>query len=396
MRTRLSIAVLAAALVPTVGCGPTVEIVPDKVIMDAPQSQQVILAATSTSDEDTNFFWKSSDRTVVKQVGSGRAARLLAVAPGTATVTAEGASSGVIGKAKIKVVPAGTLGKDRMPDDLLDGPHLLDKSRDDKRARRVSTIGAVALTSAVYRGEEGTVRSLLAKGTDPNVVDRDGRSALDIAIRTGNIGAAKILVSHGARITPFVILAFLGLVVFVSALLPLPFYRVRGVFCRYYQRREEDTCTYLEIGRRDRRLWRQTRIVRGETPVHETMTSGETIEDVSGLVPCGIRGFKRHWKRPTRTDRVFRLHIRLCVIAMLFLSIPFLVRPRMNDPTFDVGILGAFLFGLLQFVVLVVLQFLKTSRTQRRITLIVGGTVSIFVLMGCFLLILAFAALSGG
>jgi len=93
MRTRLSIAVLAAALVPVVGCGPRVEIVPDKVITDVPQSQQVILAATSTSDEDTNFFWKSSDPTVVKELGSGRAAQLLAVAPGTATVTAEGATS---------------------------------------------------------------------------------------------------------------------------------------------------------------------------------------------------------------------------------------------------------------------------------------------------------------
>jgi len=283
-----------------------------------------------------------------------------------------------------------------MPDDLLDGPGLLDKSRRDKRARRVSTIGAAALTSAVYRGEEGTVRSLLAKGTDPNVVDRDGRTALDIAIRTGNIRIAGLLLTHGARITPFLAVVFLGFVVFVSALLPLPFYRLRGIFCRYYQRREEDTCTYLEIGRRNRRLWRKIRIVQGETPVHETMGTRETIEDVSGLVPCSIREFKRHWKRPTLTDRVFSLHIRLCVIAVLFLSIVFLVRPRMNDVTFDIGVLGAFLFGLLQFVVLVVLQFLKPSRTQRRIALILGGIVSIALAIGCVLFFLAMAALSGG
>ena len=81
---------------------------------------------------------------------------------------------------------------------------------------------------------------------------------------------------------------------------------------------------------------------------------------------------------------------------MLFVSMPFLVSTRMNDPTFDIGFIGALVFGGLELIVMGVLQFIKPSRVQRLISLIVGGVIGAIVAVGWFMLILAYAALSGG
>ncbi len=60
-------------------------------------------------------------------------------------------------------------------------------------------------SSALMHGAAGnvnveTIAELLARGADPNRRNRDGLTPLMRAVETGSIGAAQLLVGHGAKV----------------------------------------------------------------------------------------------------------------------------------------------------------------------------------------------------
>ncbi|XP_036594605.1 cyclin-dependent kinase inhibitor 2A-like isoform X2 [Trichosurus vulpecula] len=54
-----------------------------------------------------------------------------------------------------------------------------------------------SLTEAAARGQTEIVRELLESGTDPNVVNRFGRSAIQVMMM-GSVRVAELLLQHGA------------------------------------------------------------------------------------------------------------------------------------------------------------------------------------------------------
>ena len=62
--------------------------------------------------------------------------------------------------------------------------------------------GWTGLQWAARRGDIETVRSLLAAGTDPNILNNAGSSALYYAAKRGDINIVDYLLTHGAKINP--------------------------------------------------------------------------------------------------------------------------------------------------------------------------------------------------
>ncbi|KAL9233896.1 hypothetical protein vseg_008831 [Gypsophila vaccaria] len=56
----------------------------------------------------------------------------------------------------------------------------------------------LGLCFAADRGDETLLQQLLRRGTDPNELDVNGRTALHIAAAHGNVDCARVLLSHGA------------------------------------------------------------------------------------------------------------------------------------------------------------------------------------------------------
>ena len=96
-------ATLSILLLLIAGCGPktTVAVTPNAVTIHVNES--AFLRASSTSEYDVHFFWKSADESVANVMGSGRGVAVWGVAPGTTTISAEGRHSEAIGKATITV-----------------------------------------------------------------------------------------------------------------------------------------------------------------------------------------------------------------------------------------------------------------------------------------------------
>jgi OmcA/MtrC family decaheme c-type cytochrome len=103
----ISVVVLAAIVLGLTGCpaitGETkVTVTPPNAVVEAGQTIQ--LSAESSSPDDTDFTWESSDETVaVVEAVKSAAVVLRAVSPGTATITATADVSGATGTAVISV-----------------------------------------------------------------------------------------------------------------------------------------------------------------------------------------------------------------------------------------------------------------------------------------------------
>jgi uncharacterized protein len=58
----------------------------------------------------------------------------------------------------------------------------------------------VCWEDAVRRGDAAIVRDLLARGIDPNALNRHGQTGLMVAAHAGHLAAATILIDHGANL----------------------------------------------------------------------------------------------------------------------------------------------------------------------------------------------------
>jgi len=115
----ISVVGLAAIILGLTGCPPitdeiTVTVTPPNAVVEA--GQTIELSAQSSSPDDTDFAWESSDETVaVVEAVKSAAVVLRAVAPGTARITATANVSGATGTAVISVPEEAAEGEPEIP-----------------------------------------------------------------------------------------------------------------------------------------------------------------------------------------------------------------------------------------------------------------------------------------
>lgn len=270
--------------------------------------------------------------------------------------------------------------------------------------------------AAVFKADAEIFEALLAAGMDPNARDEGGRTILDIVVMVGSAdGVPEILIAHGATRPVRKPLFELWVALFLLIVLPLPYYRFHNLQNRYYRRKEEDGSFYFEIRRRDDTLWRKIQVLPDEPPIREVVSGNVAMEEMSDLIPCGAREFRRYWKRRNMAYLLLNLHARLCVLAVLCSTIGLVISAEEQarrygrfSPLFsffeflehffynaDEWLLGALIgaplvAGGLELIVLFILQFAKPSLRQRVIAIVIGVVAGI-ISIGCGLFYIAFA-----
>jgi formylglycine-generating enzyme required for sulfatase activity/ankyrin repeat protein len=270
--------------------------------------------------------------------------------------------------------------------------------------------------AAVYKADAEIFEALLAEGTDPNSLDEGGRTILDIVVMVGRAeGVREILIAHGA-IRPIRKPLFeLWVAVFVLILLPLPYYRLRGLQHGYYKREGEDGVFYFEIRRDNGALRRKIQALHDVPPIRETASGKATLEESAGLTACGAREFHRHWRCGNRAYMLLHLHLRMCALALLFSAMVLVIGAEEQarsygrfSPLFSslkfleyffrdpmgwlIGavIVAPLVAGGLELIALLILQFLKPPSRQR-VTAIVIGAIAGVISIGCGLYYIALA-----
>lgn len=147
----------------------------------------------------------------------------------------------------------------------------------------------------------------------------------------------------------------------------------------------------------------------------ETVSGQATLEETADLIPCGAREFHRHWRRRNHAYALSNLHLRLCVLALLFSAMGFVISAEEQarsygrfSPLFSsfkfleyffynpdewllgVVIGGPLVAGALELIVLLILQFAKPPFRQR-VTSIVIGVIAGAISIGCGLYYIALA-----
>jgi ankyrin repeat protein len=268
--------------------------------------------------------------------------------------------------------------------------------------------------AAATDAAEEVFEALLAEGADPNARDRHGRTVLDSAARSRvSEEVRELLIAHGARRPIRKPLFELWVTIFLLALLPLPYYRFYSFQYRYYRREEEDGSFYFEVQRRDDILQRTIQVLPGRPSIRETVSGKATLKETADLIPCGAKEFNRHWRYRNLAQLLLNLHLRICVLALLFSAIilvfpaeeeaigylrfsPFFAFMKfleyfLHDPDdWLTGVMvgGPLVAGALELIILLILQFVKPP-FRRRVIAIVVGVIAAVISIGWGLYIIA-------
>jgi ankyrin repeat protein len=271
--------------------------------------------------------------------------------------------------------------------------------------------------AAVFKADAEVFEALLDAGADPNALDEGGRTILDIVVMVGRAeGVREVLIAHGATRPVRKPLLELWVLIFILALLPLPYYFLHSLRYQYCRREEEDGVFYFEIRWEGDILRRRIQVIPGRPPIRETMAQQATLKETAGLIPCSAREFYRHWRRRNIAYLLFNLHLRLCVLAVLFSTLALVVsaeeqarRYARFSPLFsfmkfledffynpDDWLIGAIIgaplvAGALVLIVLLIFQFMKPPFRQR-VTAIIIGVAAGLISIGCGLYYIALAA----
>lgn len=467
----LSVAIVAVVVI--AGCGPRVTISSDTKVVGV--SQDTFLKAASTSGEDAEFFWLSSDPSVLRVASPGRGVAAWGLAPGRAEVTAEGTSSGAIGRITLEVVAEDKLPEDiKAPEDafveaarkgdlatverfLADGVNvdfrqrrsggmsalvvasrmerseivarLLDAGADPNLA---DDSGRTALMGAAYKGNIPIIEMLLAHGADPNRTETSGQSAFDSAYEGNNREAFRVLASGGARKLNteaaarwfeqdqakqvgsylFLMLAFVWVLLFFAAVLPLPLYRLRAMRHRYYKVVSEEETAYVEVSRKTHAVKRKVQSAPGAPPVCMRRGGEEGAEIWADAEPVTPFAFHQHWRGPYVTYKRLLCYLRLCVLTVLstqLFVVWVLVAILLNTA---LGILEDVPRDAIMFIWLAAilvppflflatlaaflrLQFSRPSLRRQAIAFIAGGVVILFLAELAFRVITTLVAMTG-
>jgi hypothetical protein len=270
--------------------------------------------------------------------------------------------------------------------------------------------------AAVFKADAEVFQALLNRGIDPDTRDEGGRTILDIVVMVGSAdGVKETLIAHGATRPARKPFFELWLAAFVLSVLPLPYYLFYTVQHRYYKKKEKDGDSYFEVRRRDGILRRTIQALADAPPVRETMRGQTTFKETSDLITCGTREFRRYWKRRNMAHWLLHLHVRLSVLALLFCTLGFVVSAEEQARSYEhsspffsffeflehffynpgewlIGIIigGPLVAGVLELIVLLILQFARPSR-RARVVAIVIGTVAGVISIGYGLYYFAFA-----
>jgi len=231
--------------------------------------------------------------------------------------------------------------------------------------------GRWPLLAAAAAGHGEAVRALLAGGADPDVPKwRDQAPSLADAPLRNAWGIVIPLMLHGYG--PLW-LEFFWLAAFVAVVVPLPLYRVRGLWRRYGKRRAADGTTYFEF-----RAWgsapivaRRVRAIEGPPPVRERVRKGGPLGETAGVARSGVAEFHRQWRWPYGTYLLWMVHLRLCGLALLCTGHGVLGEYP-DDGISTMAAMGA-LIGLVEAGVFVALLVKKPTWLQGLTSLIVGG-----------------------
>jgi ankyrin repeat protein len=63
-------------------------------------------------------------------------------------------------------------------------------------------LGLTALMCAAYRGDPLTARALRAAGADISATDWHGATALDVAVKRGDLSVVEVLLENGVKVAP--------------------------------------------------------------------------------------------------------------------------------------------------------------------------------------------------
>ncbi len=249
--------------------------------------------------------------------------------------------------------------------------------------------------SAVARGEYNLVERDLNAGADPNVMDTTGRIVLDVALRRGRYDVALLLLRHGAVPTPFCAMLSIGALLFMSFLLPFPWWRIRATRFRYRSEQETSGMYYYSIP--IARTHPREAVFVDSNGDHHIMQEQE-LGDVVPLDtanPISANEYRRAIRKASGfAGRAWGLQKRFT--ALTILSILFLLFgvQYINDNNFGTGLIVAFLCAVVQLCAFLAVQILRPGRRLRFTSLALGLAVNLGTVLVGGLIFFALAAFS--
>jgi len=203
-----------------------------------------------------------------------------------------------------------------------------------------------------------------------------------------------ILQGHG---TSLLVLSGLALWLTAVVCVLIPPYRWRSFAYRYFWRQEEDGGSFFEVGRCDRTLCRRIRVIDCVVESRDVIENGDALEQMADLTASSARAFARHWTQRSAATRLFALQLRMSGIAVVNCAlclILWVVSPSGPirgaalawDITVGTLLIGGMLFGGLQAIAAIVLQFMKPSVVQRVIALGVASLIPMAIFITVFVL----------
>ena len=92
---------------------------------------------------------------------------------------------------------------------------------------------------------------------------------------------------------------------------------------------------------------------------------------------------------------MFSVHLRLCILTLFFVAIPFTVSDAVQDASYHMAYRYQTIFAALEVLTMALLLFFRPSEVQRKMALLIGGGTAVFVLLSWGISLMGAIAMSG-